>query len=527
MIHHGTICDKMLTLSNSLSVSGESVNNLNEYKQIKEIDKKTLTTVEDNKSDSARGYGKVKAFFETVVNNISVEPVTFCYACALILHAPLIQQYVYQRLSEEHGLPGNINNDISTCDIPTQPPSDQSLSEIRDNVQSLTSYFHMCIILSAAVPSLFMALFLGSWSDKVGRRVVIMLPVIGGLLDSACIIATILLQAPLYFLCIGSFANGVCGFFTTMILAVFAYIADVTDSKDRSLRLGILEAVAFTSGMISHMTSGWWIHHLGFKAPYIFIFSLHLFSLLYVLFILPESVKNPQKLTIKNLFNKEHIEKMYDVFKQASPEKKWPLYGLVVTSAFMMISSIGFGSVIVLYTLDTPFCLSPIMIGYFLADCMLMQALGAIFALLVLQKCISEILLTQLGILSMVSSLVMIALIKRKGDMFLVPLVGCFGGVCMPIIRSKMSKLVDANQQGALFAAVAMLETLCTLFGAAIFNSLYPMSVQRLSFKGFCFLVMAGLLIVPSCVIWWLGYVEKRSKNEGENEEKMTLIVGS
>ena len=283
----------------------------------------------------------------------------------------------------------------------------------------MTSYFHMCIILSAAIPSLFMALFLGSWSDKVGRRVVIMLPVIGGLLDSACIIVTILTRAPLYLLCVGSFANGVCGFFTTMILAVFAYIADVTDSKDRSLRLGILEAVAFTSGMISHMTSGWWIHHLGFKAPYIFIFSLHLFSLIYVICILPESVKNPVKMTLKDLFDRGHISKMVVVFKEASPDAKWPLYGLVLTSAFMMISSIGFGSVIVLYTLDTPFCLSPIMIGYFLADCMLMQALGAIFALVVLQKCVSEILLTQLGILSMVSSLVMIALIKKKGDMFL------------------------------------------------------------------------------------------------------------
>lgn len=31
---------------------------------------------------------------------------------------------------------------------------------------------------------------------------------------------------------------------------------------------------------------------------------------------------------------------------------------------------------------------------------------------------------------------------------FLVPLVACLGGVPTPIIRAKMSKLVDADEQG-------------------------------------------------------------------------------
>ena len=37
---------------------------------------------------------------------------------------------------------------------------------------------------------------------------------------------------------LGSANNGTCGFFTTMVLAVMAYIADTTDESDRSFRLG-------------------------------------------------------------------------------------------------------------------------------------------------------------------------------------------------------------------------------------------------------------------------------------------------
>lgn len=47
---------------------------------------------------------------------------------------------------------------------------------------------------------------------------------------------------------------------------------------------------------------------------------------------------------------------------------------------------------------------------------------------------------------------------------------------------------------GALFAAVATLETLCTLFGAAIFNSIYPLFLH-VGLNGFCFLVMAALMV--------------------------------
>ena len=54
---------------------------------------------------------------------------------------------------------------------------------------------------------------------------------------------------------------------------------------------------------------------------------------------------------------------------------------------------------------------------------------------------------------------------------------------------------------GALFAAVATIETLCTLCGASIFNSLYSISVRQFNFKGFSFLVMAALMIIPSVII--------------------------
>ncbi|XP_065652323.1 proton-coupled folate transporter isoform X3 [Hydra vulgaris] len=499
--------NSVLSLSNSFGRSFDEFKQIQIKKSEEVLHKKVYNETIYTEKKTVKKH-KLRTFFE----GVTVEPVTFCYACALILHAPLIQQYIYQRISEDYQMSGKIKDDVSGCEL-SAIENDNVTYEIRKNVQSLTSYIHLGIILSAALPSLFMALLLGTWSDKVGRRIVLFLPVLGGLLDCTCILITMFTRAPLFVLFIGSFINGLGGFFTTMILAVFSYIADITDEDNRAMRLGVLEAVAFTSGMISHMTSGWWIHHLGFKAPYIFIFALHSVGLVYITFVLPESSSATEKLHLKDLFCRAHFKKVINLFTKADSRYKWQLYGLAVTSALMMISSIGFGSVIVLFALDAPFCFSPIMIGYFLADCMFMQALGAVFSLMLLRKYFSEIFLTQLGIASIIASLVMIALITKRWQMFLVPLAGCFGGVCMPVIRARMSKLVDNSEQGTLFAAVATLETLCTLFGAGIFNSLYPYSVQHLNFKGFTFLVMAGLLIIPVLIMCVIGLNEHTEKD--------------
>ena len=351
--------------------------------------------------------------------SITVEPVTFFYACAMILHTPVIQQYVYSRVAMSRGLAvSSYQSDATKCEFDASVDS-YSYRESRNTVQAESSLVHLGIVLSASVPSILMALLLGAWSDKVGRKIVMLLPIIGGLVDTTCILIVMYANLPVYALFAGSFINGMCGFFTTMILAVFSYVADITEQSRRALRLGILEAIAFISGMISHLTSGWWIKHLGFKSPYWLILTLHSCNLVYVLWLLPETVEHPKKKKLKDLFDKEHFHRIVRLFTNAELDKKWPLMGLMLASAFMMISSIGFGSVIVLYALDAPFCCSPIMIGYFLAESMLVQAIGAMFGFLILRKCISEMALTQIGFVSIVASLLMLAFIKTNWLMFI------------------------------------------------------------------------------------------------------------
>ena len=90
----------------------------------------------------------------------------------------------------------------------------------------------------ASIPSLVTALFIGAWTDMVGRRPALALPAIGSSIEAVIVLLTMYLKWPIYVLFVGSAINGLCGFFTTVAMATMAYIADTTNESDRSFRLG-------------------------------------------------------------------------------------------------------------------------------------------------------------------------------------------------------------------------------------------------------------------------------------------------
>ena len=390
-----------------------------------------------------------KRSYDSCFEKITVEPVIFFYAFGIILHVPIIQQYIHRRISESKGLTFNTSTSVSHCErLPTT--SNMETVRLQKEVQSESSYMQMGLVFSASAPSLFVALILGAWSDSAGRRKVMGLPIFGSAIQSSIILLVIYLNLPIQMLLLAGFIDGLCGFFPTMILSVFSYIADITDESQRAFRLGVLEAIAFISGMLSHLSSGWWIHKAGYKAPYWLILSLHTFALFYVVFILPES--RPKHLMEQSNFkvcSLHYIRVVISVFTKPRSEGRWRMCVLMTTSGLMIVTSVGFGSVIVLYSLDRPLCCNSILIGYYLATSFFLQAVGAILGLGFLRMILSEHTLMQVGILSIILSLVTMAFVSSKRMLFTGNYVRVVWLLCCSAILCTYQFITSTSPRGA------------------------------------------------------------------------------
>ena len=76
----------------------------------------------------------------------------------------------------------------------------------------------------------------------------------------------------------------------------FAYIADYVPKENRAMRMVYLDAMIFLNGAISHLIVGYWISWQGYFVPLYFVNGGKVLTLLYAIFLIPETVpKNSAK----------------------------------------------------------------------------------------------------------------------------------------------------------------------------------------------------------------------------------------
>lgn len=78
----------------------------------------------------------------------------------------------------------------------------------------------------------------------------------------------------------------------------------------------------------------------------------------------------------------------------------------------------------------------------------------------------------------------------------------------LPVIKGIMSRLVNENRQGALFANVYFLEAVCRLAGSSVFFNIYA-DTQYLM-RGFVYLVYSGFFAVGAILMIPLLFSSRR-----------------
>ena len=89
------------------------------------------------------------------------------------------------------------------------------------------------------------ALFLGPWSDKAGRKFLIMLPIIGESISTLSYIVNVYFfdQLVVEFLWLDSISS-YCGGWTLVYIGAYGYIADTTSLQSRTVRIAVTDGTA-------------------------------------------------------------------------------------------------------------------------------------------------------------------------------------------------------------------------------------------------------------------------------------------
>ncbi|KAK1158321.1 proton-coupled folate transporter-like [Acipenser oxyrinchus oxyrinchus] len=418
----------------------------------------------------------------------SVEPVLFLSMFSLALQMPLCTQYLWDRISADLGYNGTRGGG---CTNHTGPPD-----PLQKEVETLTAHWSLYINLGGFAVGLFSVTLLGPWSDRVGRRPVLIFPSLGMALQAGVYLLVMYLRLPVAWFLLGRLLSGLSGDFSTVLAGCFAYVADTSDRRSRTFRVAVLEACLGVAGMLASIVGGQWRRAQGYINPFWLVLATNLATALYAYLFVAESVA-PDKEA--RLFSAEHYKAVYRLYRSPGEQGRRAKLWLYAVSLFVVVT-VHFGAkdLYVLYELSSPLCWGSALIGYGSAAEHLTY-LSSLASLRALQVCLEDTWVAIIGLVSNIAGLVVISLANTMALMFTGYGVRFLAMATTPVLRSKLSKLVDVSEQGALFASVACVESLCSLVSTGFFNSLYPATLHIM--KGLPFLVGAWLLVIPAAII--------------------------
>jgi MFS transporter, DHA1 family, tetracycline resistance protein len=318
---------------------------------------------------------------------------------------------------------------------------------------------------------------LGIWSDRVGRRPVLLCSLAGAAVDYVFMA----IAPSLALLFVGRAIAGITG---ASQAVASAYIADVTAEGDRARRFGQLNA-AQGLGFIAGPVIGGLLGTVWIRAPFMAAAALNGVTFLVTLLVLREPPRHALAETEMTSINPLRT------FQWAlSVPALLPLFTIFLV--FTLVGQVG-GTVWIIYGSDR-YGWTPFWIGMSIACFGLLHAIAQAFIAGPLTERRGERFALVVGVITDGSASVLIAFATKGWMAFaLMPLFG-LGAVGLPALQSLMSGNVDPQKQGQLQGVLASMTSLASIVGPLAISSLYFAS--RAYFPGLVWIAGALLYVI-------------------------------
>uniref|UniRef100_UPI00358EFAE8 lysosomal proton-coupled steroid conjugate and bile acid symporter SLC46A3-like isoform X2 n=1 Tax=Myxine glutinosa TaxID=7769 RepID=UPI00358EFAE8 len=443
-----------------------------------------------------------------------VEPLMALFLFAGSLPGPLISPYIYRRLCEDMAsksgfpFPANMHPN-GTCYF--------NGTTHEEELQKASSRFDLSLDLIAFVPAFLATLFFGAYSDRHGRRFPLFLTCLGDAISNILMVIFLYRDLPLWVIYVLNFITSFFGGTTTLLGSSFAYVADVSSVTSRNARIAFLEMLIGGVGFIGSFISGYVGEVMQLYQVMLLVLGIDVLCMLYVWLVIEETVtRESSQDNIPQRTIMTYMKEIRDGFRtlclaDGDLKKRIKLILMLITFMMTALYFFGAGGLFARYQMNEPLLWTSLKLGYFGAMfCLIyiMSYLGVHF----FSKVLPDILIAVIGMTSFVGGMVMISFAKTDIFMYLVNVPMMFAVMPAPVLRSMLSKLVNPNEQGAVFSAVACGEMISALLASIIFNNVYAATVSW--YPGFAFLLAAAIVVFPLTLLGILWFMNRSDTSQ-------------
>lgn len=438
-----------------------------------------------------------------------LEPGLFMLYFAFNLTNAILQNQLLKQICLQLGYNLTICSNLNT---------DNVTKAVEEEVQPFVSNINSSILLlNSIIPALF-SLILGSWTDKFGRKKILIMSFTGytttlGLITLMSYISDHITPLSPWCYFFSELPMCLMGGWPTLDIAVCCYVTDLSDEKNRSFRLGTITFLNFLSSFTAYFSSSFILEATSSTTVFIISFCCATTAFIYTVFMVDESIIVPHNVSaakqVKEIFSITRIKEIFSTLFKKRPFKErrilWTLMAIVTLAVFTMH---GNGTVNYLFVREK--------FGWALREWTIFDStntaitvFGLFFGLTFLKKYL-QISDMAIGILALTSSIIdstFKAFATETYQMYLSSVFGFFRLLTTPVFRSIMSNVLPHGEIGKIYSATTGFEAFSGLGAGPLYSNIYNKTLT--TFPGAFQLITASVFIVDLILAILVGRWKK------------------
>ncbi|BFF92344.1 proton-coupled folate transporter [Drosophila madeirensis] len=450
-------------------------------------------------------------------NMFYIEPVVFMLIFSHVLTGTIMRnQLIYQTCTVI------FQYNETDCKLLDSKNTSTEIQAIETELQSYVANMFLIRTLFESIVPAICGLFIGSWSDRYGRKPLLVVSMIG--FSASSLVTSVICWMSSYYMVnpwwytLAAVPHSLLGGMCVFYVAASCFISDTTDIKTRPYRMMFIEVIVFVA-----LTSGSLLSSFLYAATSAaFVQSLSclmiVLATLFIVFYLPESLgmlqdnedlpeiqkdavvsitiseqqlnvsEKSEKLSEKpsqveksepGLFSLKHVKDMFSTCLKRRENNAHTIIWLVTLAGFVSIF-VGDGVMTVMYLfVRQQFHMTVREYTIFETVSQSVPMLGALVGFLILKKVfgVSVVALALLSLVSEILSSLARGFAFLYWHLYLSVVLGVFRSIQGPMCRTIVSNIVPASDTGKLFAIGNIVQSVAPFVAAPLYTAIYKGSL--------------------------------------------------
>ncbi|KZC10334.1 PREDICTED: proton-coupled folate transporter-like [Dufourea novaeangliae] len=357
----------------------------------------------------------------------------------------------------------------------------------------------LILTIKTFIESIFpalLSLFLGPWSDKHGRKPILIAGYIGVSLTYLIFSFLTVWDISPWFLLIAYIPSACFGGFCIILLGTICYISDISNERERAWQLAWMDALLFFGLIIGILVGPILFQAYG----YTFVFGSStvccILAGIYV-YLIPETIQDNNSKTLSSLFDVHLVKELISTCtKKRNGFNRYIVWCCIIVITLLVIIIQGEMTIGYLFT-SAKLGWDVNTYSVYLATKIFLITFGIIFGVKVLTTYtgFSEEVAALLSVLSTLSCSLVQSFTWKSWHMYFSAIIGTFSGVAGPMMRCILSKSVPSEDTGKVFSLAVSIETSTPFVAASLYGFIYSHYMPPI-YPAPIWLVSAGISVI-------------------------------